>query len=324
MRPEQKDLLGELWDGAWASSDSQPGRARARFHSDLHTILDALPNPLSWATLSDGVIQFVNRAFTRTYGYALEDLSTVDRWINEAAVSDRDNQMLRGVWRGLWQGGIEPMEIDAHEIGLRCASGEVKTVLHRGIILPDAGIGIATFEDISFAKRAEEAMRRLALEDTLTSLANRRALMDRWQDATSTGDADLAILLIDIDGFKSVNDGLGHDIGDELLHIVASRIRSCCRAVDFPFRSGGDEFGVLVGAPLAAATATALASCIVASCSEPFALPGGLLRLSVSIGISLYPRHGADLREMMRRADEALYEVKRNGKNGWSLASGAR
>ncbi|MGK6317420.1 diguanylate cyclase domain-containing protein [Neorhizobium sp. DT-125] len=289
---------------------------------DLHIILDALPVALSWATLPGGDIKFVNRAFTRLFGYDEKSFPTVDRWISDVYETELEQETARQRWAALWQGEhIGVKEIEPLELRVRCADGSFRTTQHRGMLLFDIGIGVATFEDISDRKLAEDVMRRVAFEDPLTELANRRALQDRWQSEvalpSNTQSLRMAVLLVDLDGFKPVNDQLGHEAGDAVLKMVASRLRDSVRHTDLVGRVGGDEFVVLLSRLNDATEAEAICRRINEALSVPFECEGSTVRIGASVGISLYPQDGQNLQALMRHADQALYRRKRSGRGGW-------
>ena len=163
-------------------------------------------------------------------------------------------------------------------------------------------------------KRAEEALRRQALHDVLTGLPNRALLHDRLTQALRTADRDntaLALLLIDLDGFKTINDTLGHHQGDLLLREVGARLRTVLRQRDTVARLGGAEFvALLPGDDAAGATRTARK--ILAALAEPAVAEGRRLVVGASIGVALYPTHGTDAATLLRRADAAMYAAKRS------------
>ncbi|MCG6207472.1 sensor domain-containing diguanylate cyclase [Rhodopseudomonas sp. HC1] len=291
-------------------------------HRDLHIILDALPVPLSWALVPGGEIRFMNRAFKKTFGYTEESFRTVDEWIDQTYPVEADRQRARDHWEYLWKAqGNRIREIPPVEVSVRCADGTILTVQHRGILLHDIGIGIATFEDISARKAAEDALHRISFQDPLTGVGNRRALQARWVEETSTSANDnacpVAVLLIDLDDFKPVNDALGHDVGDALLTALADRLRACTRGSDLLFRIGGDEFVILLPGLGHRGQVGTLCRRIIRVLAEPFLVEGQSVAVGATIGASLWPQHGADLREVLRQADEALYRAKRRQKGGW-------
>jgi len=181
--------------------------------------------------------------------------------------------------------------------------------------LPTGG-WLATMEDITERKRYDERIAHMAHYDALTDLPNRalfRERLDAALDAIGPGD-QLAVLYIDIDQFKSVNDSLGHTIGDELLRTVAARLRGCLAATDFAARIGGDEFAIIrtaVGEPCEIAD---LVARIYAAIREPYECVGHLLTADASIGIALAPQHGASQDQLLKNADLAMYEAKAGGR----------
>ncbi|MCQ1775614.1 sensor domain-containing diguanylate cyclase [Neorhizobium galegae] len=305
-----KDLFGRAAEG------NNPS------YRDLYSILDALPVALSWATLPGGHIRYVNRTFQRMFGYDERRFPTVDHWITEVYETPLEQRTARERWAALWQGehtGVS--EIEPLELRVRCADGTFKTTQHRGMLLWDIGIGVATFEDISERKLAEDVMRRVALEDPLTGLANRRALQDGWQSEVSSRSkaqpSRMAVLLVDLDGFKPINDQLGHEAGDAVLKMVADRLRLSVRPTDLVGRVGGDEFVVLLPYLKDTTEADAICRSVSEALSTPFHCEGSIVKIGASIGISLYPQDGQNLQTLMRHADQALYRRKRSGQGGW-------
>lgn len=182
-----------------------------------------------------------------------------------------------------------------------------------------AGDGIAlTLRDISEAKAHEQALSNQANTDPLTKLPNRHWLMDQLPTTIShagSGNRQLAILFIDLDNFKNINDTLGHDAGDELLKNTALRLKSTVRAFDHVVRLGGDEFTVILEQVDMIENVSRIAEQIVKSVSAPFTLAGiSDNRVSASIGISLFPQDGADAETLLKHADIAMYAAKAAGK----------
>ncbi len=175
--------------------------------------------------------------------------------------------------------------------------------------------GISIIEDTTERRELEEQLRQQALHDPLTGLPNRTLANDRLEQAVlsaSRSGSPQALLLIDLDRFKEVNDTLGHHSGDLLLQTVASRLKDVIRASDTVARLGGDEFAVLLaGADEAAANQTA--SKIQGELRQPLLLEGQRVDLNASIGIAIYPQHGIDAETLTRRADMAMYAAKRSG-----------
>ena len=175
---------------------------------------------------------------------------------------------------------------------------------------------VATIEDITERTRADEKIAHLAHFDGLTDLPNRilfRARLEQALEALAPGE-QLAVLYIDIDEFKSVNDALGHPTGDELLKGVADRLRGCLRDTDVAARLGGDEFAVIQTAIKDRSEATRLVDEIHSAIRQPFECLGHLITTDASIGIALAPGDGVDLDQLLRNADLALYGAKGDGR----------
>jgi diguanylate cyclase (GGDEF)-like protein/hemerythrin-like metal-binding protein/PAS domain S-box-containing protein len=178
---------------------------------------------------------------------------------------------------------------------------------------------VATAIDITEQKRAEDTFRNLSYSDPLTKLANRRMLHERLHTAFAQAKREhrnLALLFIDLDGFKPINDRLGHDAGDWLLKAVAQRLLECIRSSDIAARFGGDEFVVLLPDLAQPDDAPRVAERIRAALAAPFVTEGKeRLEISCSIGMSLYPDHAETDRELLHAGDEAMYLAKRAGRN---------
>ena len=173
--------------------------------------------------------------------------------------------------------------------------------------------------------RQAEDHRKMALHDPLTGLPNRRLLLDRIETAVQYARRSgkyMAVLYLDLDGFKAVNDRFGHACGDILLQLVAKRLSSGARQVDTVGRLGGDEFIMVLSEVAAVEDASVPASKIIQSLSVPFTVNDQVLQVSASVGIAVYPHHGETAEQLMDRADTALYHVKRHGKNGYHFADG--
>lgn len=185
---------------------------------------------------------------------------------------------------------------------------------------------VAVLRDVTEAVAMAEHMAHLAQYDALTDLPNRVLLQDRAQLAISQARRDgkcLAVMYLDLDGFKAVNDTLGHDVGDLLLVQFAQRLKAAVRASDTVCRQGGDEFVVLLPGLEGADSACHVARKILASCDAPFALAGRFLQVGLSGGIALFPQHGDTFDDLSRQADSAMYAAKRGGRMRFMLWRGA-
>lgn len=273
----------------------------------------------------DGVIicdarsrmQCVNRAFTEITGYTAEDA------IGQTPALLHSGRHDEAFYRELWA------QVAAHghwrgEIWNRRKDGEIYPEwLTISAVRDDAGAVtnyVGVFADITGAKRGEAELQRLAHYDPLTDLPNRRLLTARLEESlarTRRHGGRTALFFIDLDGFKTVNDSLGHPAGDELLKVVARRFKERVRAGDTLGRVGGDEFLVIAESPHGADEVAVLAQDLLRVVSSPMGLAGGHeVCVTASIGISLFPDDGcSDATTMIRDADAALYRAKEQGRN---------
>lgn len=177
---------------------------------------------------------------------------------------------------------------------------------------------IGIVRDITERKLVEEKLAYFAHHDYLTELPNRILFLNRLEHATllaKRNNYKVAVLFLDLDGFKKINDTLGHDAGDQLLREVSRRLKEAIRASDMVARVGGDEFTFVLINIGSYENATLMANKIIAALSEPFELKGQQCHVGGSIGISIYPDDAQDTETLIRQADEAMYLVKQSGKN---------
>ncbi len=171
-------------------------------------------------------------------------------------------------------------------------------------------------------KQAEEEMRRLANYDHLTGLPNRTLFMDRMEQSLARARRSrhaLALLFIDVDRFKSVNDSLGHNVGDQLLYQIGQRLLECVRTSDTVARLGGDEFTVIVEDCQEPQAVTLTCERILSSLAEPILLEGTEVNLGASIGVSMYPADGSTVQALLQNADSAMYKAKERGRNNYQF-----
>jgi len=176
-------------------------------------------------------------------------------------------------------------------------------------------------------KHNEERLESAALHDALTGLANRQLLDDRVSLAIAharRNKSAMAVLYLDLDGFKEVNDELGHDGGDALLKAVAQRLVAAGRAVDTTARLGGDEFGLVLWQIASPGDAAGVAAKVIEAISQPYDIGGRAVRVTLSVGVAIYPAHGEDAATLLKSADLALHEVKHSGKNAYRVFGDAQ
>ncbi len=209
-----------------------------------------------------------------------------------------------------------------------CQNGlEIWTNFH--VVLQRSGNGeplyyIVQIADITDIKQGQQRMERMAFYDTLTNLANRRLFQDRLNQAIEhcvRNNCVSALLYLDLDNFKRVNDTLGHQMGDDLLREVASRLQLCVRGEDTVGRTGGDEFTILLADIASPADAGMVAQKILNHLREPIEISGQPLVVTTSIGITVLPSDGLDPNELLRNADLAMYKAKERGRNNYQFYS---
>jgi diguanylate cyclase (GGDEF)-like protein len=196
--------------------------------------------------------------------------------------------------------------------------GRTFAVNHRP--MPDGG-WVAIHQDITAQKRAETQITYMARHDGLTGIANRAVLLEKMEDAAARlrryGNR-FTVFMLDLDLFKTVNDSLGHPVGDGLLKVVADRLSVCICETDAVARLGGDEFAILATADGdQRQTAIAMASRLLEAVAAPYDLDGHHINIGTSIGIALAPEHGTDVAQLVKNADLALYKAKSEGRDAY-------
>jgi len=266
-----------------------------------------------------GNITYANDNFCRISGYSRQELLGKNHRILKSGVHPAKDfkDMYRCLARGqVWRG----------ELCNRSKSGALYWV--DTVITPQLGPDgkplsyMAIRIDITARKNAEAQLAFAATHDPLTGLLNRSALLDQAQARLAAeGQPDcFSVHLIDLDGFKAVNDTLGHGAGDHLLKQVASRLRCIAGAEDLIARIGGDEFAVIRRAEGAGGRPRLrMGGRIIEALAEPFELDGRQINISASVGIALFPEHSSSPEDLLKKADLALYEVKAAGRNGYRL-----
>ena len=262
-----------------------------------------------------------NRAYTELTGYPAEEVIGVELpslrlGVQERAFYDRLRDHLDGHQH--WEGELWGMRRDGSTIPIRAALSPILdtegTVTSYMVML----------SDISERRRAVEQARHQAEHDALTGLPSRILFMDRLERAMAAITRrrhQFALMFIDLDHFKAVNDSRGHEVGDAVLQEVANRLRRCVRRVDTVSRLGGDEFVILLADISGVDQAAYVASTILQTVAQPIEAEGGPVSLSVSIGIAICPGDGEDEKTLLRHADVAMYHAKESGRNEFHFFS---
>ncbi len=267
-------------------------------------------------TDADQRIVMVNTAFTAITGYTEEEVAGATPQM--LASGRHDAEFFAAMWAGIGAGGYWQ-----GEIWNRRKDGEVYPELLSISAVTD-GAGkitnyVGVFADISRLKASETELDFLVHHDPLTELPNRALLLSYLEHGIRAAQRDntrVALLMLDLDRFKDVNDSFGHGAGDELLRQVAERLSARLRGLDAVARLGGDEFAVMLQEVVHAEDAALTANDIITSLQQPWTLSNGAeVRLGVSIGISLYPDHGGSTQELLQHADAALYQAKHEGRS---------
>ena len=264
-----------------------------------------------------GIIVAVNPAFTQITGYSEEEALGKDRSLTRSG--RHDDSFHESLWEQLVTNGYWRGEVWS----LRKSGEQYLEWLTMTAVRDQSGMTthyVGVFSDITKVKESQEKLDHLAHHDPLTALPNRLLFHDRLHHAiqrVTRGNEQLALLFIDLDRFKNVNDTLGHHIGDELLQQVAKALSSKLRDGDTLARLGGDEFIVLLEDVDGQYGASQVAEKLVAMFEQPFMVAGHELFVTCSVGVSLFPADASDLNMLIRNADVAMYQAKARGRNGY-------
>ena len=299
---------------------AQRERETARLSSEekFARLFEASPYPICVTCRQNGRFLEVNPSFTEAFGWRVEDIAESSPEHAGFWADPKQYQVLLGE--------LEQVGRVRHREALgRNRFGELLTleVSLEPITLSARPCLLMTARDISQLKNAQAQIRHLAYHDSLTNLPNRTLLNDRINQQVAELERDNqrgALLFIDLDHFKHINDSLGHPVGDTVLKVVTARLEASVRLEDTVARLGGDEFVVLIGGLQGHREAVteqvrALASTLLTLLAEPMSLDGHRLSVTPSIGIALIPDHGSTPADLLKRADIALYRAKDSGRN---------
>ncbi len=294
--------------------------ARQQVEARLRLAADVFDNTRESICITDaeGRIVEANPAFCQAAGRDYEELPGQRLDVIKSGLAGEAGAAL---WRatkesGHWSG----------ELWNRAASGEPYVEwLTLSAVRDDQGElanYVAVFSGVGQLLQREQAMAHLASHDALTGLPNRLLLADRLKLALANAERleeFLAVCFLDLDGFKPVNDLFGHAVGDEVLKVIAVRLQNLLRGADTVARLGGDEFVILVGGLRRVDDCRAFLDRVLATIKEPIEVAGGTAQLSASIGVSVFPDDGRQADDLLKRADEAMYRAKAEGKSRYQF-----
>lgn len=293
---------------------------RKKAEQEYRTIIQTTMDGFLVVGAHEGQFLDVNDAYCKMLGYSREEILSMRTSDVEAMESpDRIKQHKKEI-RNSGHASFETRH--------RCKDGRIIDVEVTATYMDMRGGVLITFiRDIGDRKMAEEQIRQLAFYDTLTNLPNRRLLLDRLRQSLSQAKRhkrSTAVMFLDLDRFKQINDTLGHDAGDDLLKEVAARLLGTIRSGDTVCRQGGDEFVIILAEIAAPADAARVAEKIITSFEQPFLIKGHDLHITTSVGISVYPVDGTDdIDELLKQADLAMYQAKESGRNGYRFFQGS-
>jgi len=270
-------------------------------------------------TDAEGAIIDVNDTFTHTTGYSREEVIGKNSRILQSG--RQSSEFYADMWKCLLEDGYW-----VGEVWNRRKNGEVYAEMKTISAVRDAqGITthyVALCTDITPMKEHQEQLEHIAHYDVLTSLPNRSLLADRLTQTMlqcQRRHQSLAVVFLDLDGFKAVNDKQGHDAGDELLIIISQRMKEALREGDTLARFGGDEFVAVLADLVKVEDCEPVLERLLLAASEPVLVGESVLQVSASVGVTIYPQDGAEADQLMRHADQAMYVAKQAGKNQYHL-----
>ncbi|MDF1880228.1 diguanylate cyclase [Sulfurimonas sp. MAG313] len=301
----------------WIDSTIQDISKQQRTEEKLEMNSIVFEHTLEAVVISDEnhKILTVNKAFTDITGYTPKEV--LGKEFNVLWCDDENKQIQCDIILaalkndGSWQGEVDKRHKKGHKFS-------TKLSVIAGKKSKDEKNYITMFHDITYRKKSEDKMYQLAHFDTLTGLSNRHAFMDRLKDSLEKAkryESKCAILFMDLDGFKTINDTYGHNAGDEVLSTTAMRLKKIIRKSDMVARMGGDEFTMIIENFSDIRALSVLSQKMIETVSETIALKQAKLSITTSIGISIYPDDAYDVDSVLKHADNAMYRAKELGKN---------
>ena len=295
----------------------------ARIEKYYSTLMEASTDIVLSVDINNEQIKFLSKSVEPILGYPVNHFlrRPLDRLFSRRSMRD-----IRSVLQAVKEEGslkqqrleAEVVKADRSVLVVDCVMNLARDERGKSLDL------LVDIRDITERKAYEVKLQQMAMRDALTKLPNRHLFFDLAEKAVERAvrhDHQLALLFIDLDGFKQVNDAYGHHAGDKLLKRVADKLVACFRQSDVVCRMGGDEFVVLVDQLQDVESLQALCEKVIASLSKEEQVDGYSCRIGASIGVSIFDQDGSDIRQLMTHADKAMYQVKQSGKGGFEFAS---
>ena len=296
---------------------------RKRNESEMYKLSSALQQTADAVVITDsqGVVEYTNAAYGELTGFGADEV--IGKCADFLGAGTYESGFYDDLWTTIKAGKVfNDVLINRRKDGVLFY--EEKTITPLKNLAGGITHYIATGRDISDRIEAQERLRHMAHHDALTQLPNRSMMMDRLKQAIMNAKRDgsrVAILFIDLDHFKMINDTLGHDVGDRAIKEVARSLLAALRAVDTVVRFGGDEFVVLLPDIKSQQAATQLVKSVQMALSAPIDMEGQELFMSASIGVVLCPDDGGDVNTLLKHADIAMYRAKERGRNRYEFYS---
>ncbi|MBU1072432.1 GGDEF domain-containing protein, partial [bacterium] len=315
-------LLPDLMTPAHMAWRIREGIDRRRLQRDLHEANTFTSQVIGSA--GEGIIVLDEDHHVRIWNSAMERLTGVaapfalGRDAREVFPVLADREMTNAMQRAMW--GESDPTCDVHFCSRRTGrTGWLSATFgpHRDVDGRVSGV-IGLVRDVTKRREAENAIRHMAFHDALTGLPNRRFFRERLREAVANAaryDHSFAVMVLDLDRFKEVNDTHGHETGDRLLCLFVQRLKTLLRKGDLMARMGGDEFVLLLPEVAGEEEVSPVAAKIVAALAEPFVVEGREIGITASIGYAIHPDDGDATQDLVKRADRAMYRAKEEGRN---------